>query len=88
VDKYKEIRNDWNYDTRYALTSLPVLDLQNFKHLIFVTHAIFMEIMQFFFDIGVVEISTFSGFEGYNCTLERNSRMEESRKNGNSLMDD
>lgn len=47
-----------------------------------------MEIMQFFFDIGVVEISTFSGFEGYNCTLERNSRMEESRKNGNSLMDD
>lgn len=30
-----KITNDWNYDAIYMLTSLPVSDLENSKHLIF-----------------------------------------------------
>jgi hypothetical protein len=36
MDKYKEIMNYRNYDASWMLTSLPVLDLQNFKCLAFV----------------------------------------------------
>jgi hypothetical protein len=36
VDKYKKITNEQNYDASCTLTSLPVLDLESFKHLIFV----------------------------------------------------
>jgi hypothetical protein len=36
ADKYKEIVNDWNYDTSCTCTSLPVQDLEYFKCLIFV----------------------------------------------------
>jgi hypothetical protein len=32
MNKYKEIKNDWNYDAIYTLASLPVWDLENFKH--------------------------------------------------------
>jgi hypothetical protein len=39
VDKYKEITNDWNYDASCTLTSLPVSDLENFMHLIFVAQS-------------------------------------------------
>jgi hypothetical protein len=31
-----DITNDWNYDASYMLTSLLVLDLENFQCLIFV----------------------------------------------------
>jgi hypothetical protein len=40
MDKYKEITNDWNYDASCTLTSLPVWDLENFKHLIFVAQSV------------------------------------------------
>jgi hypothetical protein len=40
MDKYKEIMNDWNYNTSCTLTSLPVLDLENFKRLIFVAESV------------------------------------------------
>jgi hypothetical protein len=36
TDIYKEIMNNWNYDASCVVTSLPVWDLENFKHLIFV----------------------------------------------------
>jgi hypothetical protein len=36
VEKYEEIMNVWNYDTSCTLTSLPVLNFENFKCLIFV----------------------------------------------------
>jgi hypothetical protein len=39
-DKYKEITNDWTHDASYMFTSLPVSDLQNFEHLIFVGQSI------------------------------------------------
>jgi hypothetical protein len=35
TDKYRKITDDWNYDVSCTLTSLPVWDLENFKHLIF-----------------------------------------------------
>jgi hypothetical protein len=38
--KYKEITNDWNYDTSCMLMSLPVQDLENFKRLTFVTQSV------------------------------------------------
>jgi hypothetical protein len=34
VDKYKELTNNWNYDASCTAASLPVWDLENFKHLI------------------------------------------------------
>jgi hypothetical protein len=34
-DKYKEITNDSNYDSSYTLTSHPVFNSENFKHLIY-----------------------------------------------------
>jgi hypothetical protein len=40
TDKYKEITNDWNYDATCMLTSLPVWDLEDFKHLVFVVQSI------------------------------------------------
>jgi hypothetical protein len=41
MDKYKEITNDWNYDTSCTLTSLTVWDLGNFKYyLIFVEQSV------------------------------------------------
>jgi hypothetical protein len=40
TDKYKEITNDWNYDTSCTVTSLPVWDLENFKRLIFVVQSV------------------------------------------------
>jgi hypothetical protein len=36
VDKYKEMTNDWNYNASCTQTSLLVLDIENFQHLIFV----------------------------------------------------
>jgi hypothetical protein len=38
--KYKEIKNDLNYDASCTLTSLPVWDLENFKRLIFVVQSV------------------------------------------------
>jgi hypothetical protein len=38
--KYKEITNNWNCDASCSLTSLPVWDLENFKHLIFVVQSV------------------------------------------------
>jgi hypothetical protein len=38
--KYKEIRNDWNYDTSCMLTSLSVWDLEIFKPLVFVAQSV------------------------------------------------
>jgi hypothetical protein len=38
--KYKEIKNDWNYDASCTLISLPVRDLENFKCLIFVAESV------------------------------------------------
>jgi hypothetical protein len=32
--------NDWNYDASCALTSLPILDLENFKGLIFIAQSV------------------------------------------------
>jgi hypothetical protein len=40
AEKYKEIMNDWNYDAKCTLTSLLILDLENFKHLVFVAHSV------------------------------------------------
>jgi hypothetical protein len=40
TDKYKEITNNWNYDTSCTLTSIPVWDLENFKLLIFVVQSV------------------------------------------------
>lgn len=34
TDKLKDITNDWNYDARSMLTSLPVSELEKFKRLI------------------------------------------------------
>jgi hypothetical protein len=44
VDKYKEIAYDWNYDASYMLTSLVVLDLENYKCLIFVAQRVHITI--------------------------------------------
>jgi hypothetical protein len=40
TNKYKEIKNHWNYDASCTLTSLPVWDLENFKRLIFVVQSV------------------------------------------------
>jgi hypothetical protein len=40
MDKYKEITNNWNYDSSCTLTSLLVWDLENFKRLIFVVQSV------------------------------------------------
>jgi hypothetical protein len=42
MGKYKEVMNDWNYDASYVLMliSLPVLDFEKFKCLIFVAESI------------------------------------------------
>jgi hypothetical protein len=40
MDKYEEILNDWNYDASCILTSLLVLDLENFQHLTFVAQSV------------------------------------------------
>jgi hypothetical protein len=37
--KYKAITNDWNYDASCMLTSLPVLNLENFMRLVFVVQS-------------------------------------------------
>lgn len=39
MEKY-EIMNDWNYDFRCMLTSLPVWDLENFKWLVLVIQSV------------------------------------------------
>jgi hypothetical protein len=44
--KYKAITNDWNYDASCTLTSLPVLDFENFKRLVFVVQSIQIEIIE------------------------------------------
>jgi hypothetical protein len=36
TDKYKEITNNYNYDASCTVASIPIWDLENFKHLIFV----------------------------------------------------
>jgi hypothetical protein len=40
MDKYKDIMNEWNYDASSTLTSHLVLDLENFKCLIFVAQCV------------------------------------------------
>jgi hypothetical protein len=40
MDKYKEIKNDWNCDARCMLTSLLVWDFKNVKCLIFVIQSL------------------------------------------------
>jgi hypothetical protein len=40
MNKYKEIMNDWKYDTGCTLTSLPISDFENLKHLIFVAQSV------------------------------------------------
>jgi hypothetical protein len=40
--KHKEITNDWNYNASCTLTSLPVWDLENFKHFVFVAQTVQM----------------------------------------------
>jgi hypothetical protein len=40
-DKYKEIINDFNYDATCTLMLLPVWDLENFEHLIFVVQSVY-----------------------------------------------
>jgi hypothetical protein len=40
TDKYKVITNDGNYDASCMLTSLPVWDLENFRHLVFVVQSV------------------------------------------------
>jgi hypothetical protein len=40
TDKYKEIRNDWNYNASCMLSLLPVWELENFKRLIFVVPSV------------------------------------------------
>jgi hypothetical protein len=40
MDIYKEIKNDMNYDPGHMLTSLVVLHLKNFKHLVFVAQIV------------------------------------------------
>jgi hypothetical protein len=40
VVKYKAVMNDWNYDASCTLTSLPVWDLENFNHLVFVVQSV------------------------------------------------
>jgi hypothetical protein len=44
VDKYKEIKNDWKYDASCMLKSLPVLDLENFKHARFLLRSVYQQI--------------------------------------------
>jgi hypothetical protein len=40
MEKYKEIANYQNYNASYTLTSRPVLDFENVKHLIFVAQSV------------------------------------------------
>jgi hypothetical protein len=40
TDKYKEITNDWNYDTTCTLTPLSVWDFENLKRLMFVAKSV------------------------------------------------
>jgi hypothetical protein len=40
MDKYKEIKNDWNYDASCMLTSLLLWDLENFKCLDFIAQSV------------------------------------------------
>jgi hypothetical protein len=40
TDKYKKIRNGWNYDTSCTLTSLPVSGLEDLKRLVFITPSV------------------------------------------------
>jgi hypothetical protein len=44
ADKYKEITNDSNYGVGCTVTSLPVRDLKNFKHLVLVVQSVQEEI--------------------------------------------
>lgn len=41
ADRWKEITNDWSYDVRCMLASLPISDVGSFKRLIFVTHILY-----------------------------------------------
>jgi hypothetical protein len=49
MDKYKGITNDWNYEASCTLNSLPVLDLEYLKWLIFVAQRVkyFSELNKF-----------------------------------------
>jgi hypothetical protein len=49
MDKYKERTYGWNYDTSCTFTSLRVLDLENFKHLILVTHHVYKRYISEYF---------------------------------------
>jgi hypothetical protein len=40
MDKYVEIVSDWNCDTSCMFTTCPVLDLENFRCLIFVAQSV------------------------------------------------
>jgi hypothetical protein len=40
MDEYKEVMNDWDYGASCTLTSLLVLYLENFQHLIFVAQSV------------------------------------------------
>jgi hypothetical protein len=59
--KYKEIMNYWNYDASCMLTSLPVLDLENFKHLIFVAQCVCVCVwLKYLIHVKVLTVNTAS----------------------------
>lgn len=43
ANKCEEMKNEWNYDTNYTLTSLPFSELHDFKRLIFVALEFYVE---------------------------------------------
>jgi hypothetical protein len=45
MDRHKEIMNDWYYDDSCMLTTLPLWNLKNFKHFIFVAQSIHKVVM-------------------------------------------
>lgn len=46
MNKYTEVRNDWNYDATCKVISLLVSDSENFKHLRFVAQCVYDNIQQ------------------------------------------
>jgi hypothetical protein len=48
ADKYKEIRNDWNYDASCTLTSLTIWVFENFKRLMFVAQSVPSQSVEWF----------------------------------------
>jgi hypothetical protein len=45
TDKYREIMNDWNSDISCRVTSQLVWNLENFRHLVFVAHSIYTQLL-------------------------------------------